>query len=145
FSALGSVLALVLLFSVLYELLDASSPWIRWVAAMGGALFLLVSESFWRFAEVAEVYSLQNYWLLLLLSVLLKARRSMPGVQRSFYWLFAFLYGLSAGVHASMAFFVPAFLGFMALTTPRMFKGKSLAFLAFFFLLGFATYLYLPI
>ena len=72
---------------------------------MGGALFLLVSESFWRFAEVAEVYSLQNYLLLLLLSLLLKARSSMPCVQRSFYWLFAFLYGLSAGVHASHGFF----------------------------------------
>ena len=44
-----------------------------------------------------------------------------------------------------MALFVPALLGFIGLTAPRMLKGKALAFLAFFFLLGFATYLYLPI
>ena len=44
-----------------------------------------------------------------------------------------------------MALFVPALLGFIGLTAPRMFKGRALAFLAFFFLLGFATYLYLPI
>ena len=60
FSALVSVLSIILLFSILYELLSTFSPWIRWNAALGGALFLLISESFWRFAEVAEVYSLQN-------------------------------------------------------------------------------------
>src|SRR5215470_5323484 len=145
FSTFVGALSIALLFSLLYELLEASSAWIRWSAAVSGALFLLVSESFWRFTEVAEVYILQNYFLVLLLVVLLKASRSTSSVQRRFYWLFAFLYGLSAGVHATMAFFVPAFLVFIVLTAPRMLRGKALAFLAFFFLLGFATYLYLPI
>lgn len=44
-----------------------------------------------------------------------------------------------------MALCVPAFLGFLGLTAPRTYRGKGLAFLAFFFLLGFAVYLYLPI
>src|SRR5215510_3525540 len=145
FSTFVGALSIALFFSLLYEFLEASSAWIRWSAAAGGALFLLVSESFWRFTEVAEVYILQNYFLVLLLAALLKASRSTSSVQRRFYWLFAFLYGLSAGVHAAMAFFVPAFLGFIGLTTPRMFRGKALAFFAFFFLLGFATYLYLPV
>src|SRR5215470_2181329 len=101
FSALIGACAIALLFSLLYDLLGTSSAWIRGTAAAGGALFLLVSESFWRFAEVAEVYMLQNYFLILLLAVLLKASRStLSGQQRS-YWLFAFLYGLSAGVHAT--------------------------------------------
>jgi Tfp pilus assembly protein PilF len=145
FSALVGACSIALLFSLLYELLSTSSAWIRGTAAAGGALFLLVSESFWRFAEVAEVYMLQNYFLVLLLALLLKARMHTPSGQRYSYWLFAFLYGLSAGVHATMALFVPALLGFIGLTAPRMLKGKALAFLAFFFLLGFATYLYLPI
>jgi Tfp pilus assembly protein PilF len=145
FSTFLGALSIALFFTLLYELLENSSAQIRWSVAAAGALFLLVSESFWRFTEVAEVYILQNYFLVLLLVVLLKASRSTSSVQRRFYWLFAFLYGLSAGVHAAMAFFVPAFLGFIVLAAPRILRGKALAFLAFFFLLGFATYLYLPI
>jgi Tfp pilus assembly protein PilF len=145
FSALVSALTVTLIFVLLHELLAGSSVETRWLAALGGALFLGASESFWRFAEVAEVYILQNCFLVILLTLMLKGRASAPPLQRRYYWGFALLYGLSAGVHATMAFFVPAFLGFIGLTTPRMFRPRELAFLAFFFVLGFATYLYLPI
>lgn len=145
FSAFVGACAIALLFAVLYELLDSASVGIRVTAAAGGALFLLVSESFWRFAEVAEVYTLQNAFLLLLLTLLLKVRTSAPSEQQCCYWLCAFLYGLSAGVHVTMLLFVPAFLGFIGLTAPRLWRGKALAFCVFFFLLGVATYLYLPL
>lgn len=145
FSALCGGFAVSLLFSVLYDLLAESPPRLRLCAALSGALFLCVSESFWRFAEVAEVYTLQDCLLVGLLALLLKARTAAIGDQSRYLWLFAFFYGLSAGVHATMAFFAPAFLVLIALTEPRMLWGKRLAFLAFFFLLGFAVYLYLPI
>ncbi len=145
FSALAGALSVALLFALLDRLLATALPWVRSSAALSGALFLLVSESFWRFAEVAEVYTLQNCSIVLLLILLLKARTCAQPVQMRYYWLFAFLYGLSAGVHATMAFCVPAFLGFIGLTAPRTLRSKGLAFLAFFFLLGFAVYLYLPI
>ena len=120
----------------------------RFWTALSGALFLLVSESLWRFSEVAEVYALQDCLLVGLLTLLVRARQARTGAQPphpALYWLCAFLYGLSAGVHATMAFFLPAFLVFLGLTAPRMLRGKGLAFLVFFFLLGFSTYLYLPI
>src|SRR5438045_438191 len=60
FSALCAVLLVSLVFSLLYELLTDTPPWTRRCAAWGGALFLCLSESFWRFAEVAEVYALQD-------------------------------------------------------------------------------------
>ncbi|MGE3540962.1 MAG: DUF2723 domain-containing protein [Candidatus Tectimicrobiota bacterium] len=146
FSVLTGIGCIVLLFHLLYELLGVTSrPWIRWLAALGGALFLLVSVSFWRFAEVAEVYVLQNCFLLLLIFVLTRARAQRETLQPRYYWLFAFLYGLSAGVHATMAFFLPAFFVFLGLTARRMFRPREMAFLAFFFLLGFAAYLYLPL
>ncbi len=81
----------------------------------------------------------------MLLTILFKARSIPWPIRTKFYWIFAFLYGLSAGIHAAMALFVPAFLGFIGLTEPRAFRIKNLAYLAFFFLLGFAIYLYLPI
>jgi tetratricopeptide (TPR) repeat protein len=145
FSALFGALTVSLLFSLLYDVFNNIPQPLRFGASMSGALSLLVSESFWRFAEVAEVYTLQDFFIVLLITLLLKARNCRQSTQVGFYWLFAFMYGLSAGVHATMAFFVPAFLTFIGLTKPRMFGIKGLAFLAFFFLLGFAVYLYLPI
>src|SRR5215475_8096180 len=148
FSALCGGLTVSMLFSLLYVLLTESPPWARLCAALSGALLLLVSESFWRFAEVAEVYTLQDGLLVVLLTLLVKVRQARTCAQPSHiapYWLCAFLYGLSAGVHATMAFFLPAFLVFLGLTAPRMLRGKALAFLVFFFLLGFSTYLYLPV
>lgn len=148
FSALLGALSIALLFALLYELLAGSPPWARIGAALSGALFLLLSESFWRFSEVAEVYTLQNCLLVILMILLLKARQARTLLYASasrFYWLFAFLYGLSAGVHVTMALFAPAFLLFIGLTEPSQFRLKELAFLTFFFVLGFAVFLYLPL
>jgi tetratricopeptide (TPR) repeat protein len=146
-SALFGALTVSLLFFFLYEMLAGTALWTRLCAAWSGALFLCVSASFWRFAEVAEVYALQDCLIIILLTVLLKARIAQivtPSVARKWYWLFAFLYGLSTGVHATMAFFAPAFLVFIGLIEPHMFRGKALAFAMFFFVMGLTVYLYLP-
>jgi tetratricopeptide (TPR) repeat protein len=148
FSALLGALSIALLFALLCDLLVEAPPWPRVSAASGGALFLLLSESFWRFSEVAEVYTLQNCLLIILMMLLLKARQARTLLHTSpsrFYWLFAFVYGLSAGVHATMALFAPAFLLFVWLTEPYQFRPKALAFLTFFFVLGLAVFLYLPL
>ncbi len=148
-SALASVLSLVVMCRLLWRLLEGSgvpsSVPIRSLATASGVLLLLVSESFWRLSEVAEVYSLQTWCFVLLLLLLVTARHATPLMQQRYCWSFAFLYGLSAGVHATMAVFLPAFLGFWVLAMPRLFRSRALAFLGFFFLVGFATYLYLPL
>jgi tetratricopeptide (TPR) repeat protein len=148
FSALLGALSIALLFALLCDLLGEAPSWSRVGASLSGALFLLLSESFWRFSEVAEVYTLQNCLLVILMMLLLKARQTRVLLHTStsrFYWFFAFLYGLSAGVHATMALFAPAFLLFIGLTAPYQFRPKELAFLTFFFVLGFAVFLYLPL
>src|SRR5215813_3898218 len=83
FSALCGALTISLLFSLLYELLTESPPLVRLCAALSGALWLLVSESLWRFSEVAEVYTLQDCLLVVLLTLLVKARQVGPGTQTS--------------------------------------------------------------
>jgi tetratricopeptide (TPR) repeat protein len=145
FSALVAAGTVSLLYALLYDLLFTSTRWIRWSAALSGSLFLLFCLSFWRFAETAEVYTLQNFFLILLLRLLLKGATSSHLTQAHYFWLFAFCYGLSAGVHATMALFMPGFLSFIILAAPQMFCGRRFAFLAFFFLLGFSVYLYLPL
>ena len=145
FSAAAAAVAVALLFLMVMDLFPAASPAVRWGASLSSALFLMTSESFWSQAEIAEVYTLQNCVLLGLLLLLLKAR-SVPLIeQHRYYWLFAFVYGLSAGVHATMALFAPALLCFLGLSSPRMLHPKTMAFLAFFFLCGFAVYLSLPL
>ncbi|MDH3600594.1 MAG: DUF2723 domain-containing protein [Candidatus Tectomicrobia bacterium] len=145
FSALIAAGAVSLLFALLCDLLSTSTRWIQWSAALSGSLFLLLCQSFWRFAEIAEVYTLQNFFLILLLRLLLKGYTESHVTQARYFWLFAFCYGLSAGVHATMALFVPGFLGFTLLVAPQMFCGRRFVFLTFFFLLGFSVYLYLPL
>ena len=148
FSALMGAMTVSILFILLYDLLCDTSLPIRLCGALSGSIFLLVSESFWRFSEVAEVYTLQNFLIIVLMTLLIKARHyrlTSPVLSLKLYWIFAFLYGLSAGVHVAMALFAPAFLLTILLAEPRMFQGKAFAFLTFFFLFGFAVYLYLPL
>jgi tetratricopeptide (TPR) repeat protein len=145
FSAVAAAAAVALLFLIVMDLFPDASPAVRWGASLSSAVFLMTSESFWSQAEIAEVYTLQNCALLGLLILLLKARSAPLIDQHRYYWLFAFVYGLSAGVHATMALFAPALLCFLGLSNPRVWHPKNMAFLAFFFLCGFAVYLYLPL
>lgn len=73
-SALAAALTVTLVLVLLSRLLCTSTAWVRNAAAGSGALFLLVSESLWRLAEVAEVYTLQNCFIVLLLLVLVHVR-----------------------------------------------------------------------
>ena len=139
FSALLGALSIALLFALLCELLGEAPPWTRVGAALSGALFLLLSESFWRFSEVAEVYTLQNCLLVILMMLLLKARQARTLLHTStsrFYWLFAFLYGLSTGVHATMALFAPAFLLFIWLTRTVSIQAQGVGISGIFLCMG---------
>ena len=123
------------------------------------SLLLTIMPSFWLKAIVAEVYTMNAFFLVLILYMLLKWS---SGNDRRYVLLAAFLYGLSTGVHAGVIFFLPGLLIFFLLVhfnpqcrkyrTPKknkefidrsLFKSFTLVFL--FFLLGFSIYLYLPI
>lgn len=145
FSALAAASAIVLLYMLLYDALVFSLRWVRQISALSGGVALLFSESFWIMAEIAEVYTLQNVFLLIMLSLLIHGRAQSHPLRIRYYLLFSFLYGLSAGVHATVVLCAPAFLGFIALTEREFFHSKALGFLLFFFLLGFSVFLYLPI
>src|SRR2546430_2846436 len=61
FSALLGAFSIAWLFSLLYDSLEASSLWTRWLAAAGGGVFFFGFESFLRFSDVSRVYILQKY------------------------------------------------------------------------------------
>ena len=147
-SALFGALTVSPLCFLLYEILAGTSLWIRLCAAWSGALFLCVSESFWRFAEVAEVYALHDCLIIILFTVLLKARIAQTLAP-------------SVLTEVVLAFCVPVWPeywcachhGFLCPGLSRLHLAHRVAHVpgqgagvwyGFFFGLGLAVYLYLP-
>lgn len=101
-----------------------------------------VSPGFWLQSNVAEVYTLQCFFFASVLYLIFRWH-----LFQDIRWLLlgAFLYGVSAGVHASMAFFLPGIAVFLLLVQPRIIFSRTIFLLGFFFILGLSVYLYLPL
>lgn len=122
------------------------------------SLLLTIMPAFWLKAIVAEVYTMNAFFLLVVLYLLFQWF-----IKNDFRYvlLAAFLYGISSGVHAGVVLFLPGIFIFLLLQLNRKCREhcaieknkksinksplKSFTFLCFFFLLGFSIYLYLPI
>jgi hypothetical protein len=117
------------------------------VTAVTAALAFAFSPIFWSQAVIAEVYTLNAFFvglMIYLLSHCAKARTFSSGP--CLFYLLAFFYGLSLGNHLSMLFLLPAGL-LLALRGEfrRFLKPKTLATASALFLLGLSVYLYLPL
>jgi hypothetical protein len=117
------------------------------VTAVTAALAFAFSPIFWSQAVIAEVYTLNAFFvglMIYLLSHCAKARTFSSGPCLSY--LLAFFYGLSLGNHLSMLFLLLAGL-LLALRGEfrRFLKPKTLATASALFLLGLSVYLYLPL
>ncbi|MFH1549696.1 MAG: DUF2723 domain-containing protein [Planctomycetota bacterium] len=115
-SAFFAVLAVVVLQRILANLLKSE------LIAFAGALLLAVLPLFWTFAVVAGVYSLNAFFICLIVYFLFKwadgnARKSGAGKMKFFYAACA-VYALSFGNHVTMITMLPAFVLF-ALATDR--------------------------
>jgi tetratricopeptide (TPR) repeat protein len=106
------------------------------------ALAFAFSYSLWESSVAAEVYAGMGAAAGGILIFTLKWKNT--GDRR---YLFAgtFLYGLSAGIHATVAFFLPALLLFVFLNFRGRLKVSDFVLSIFFFILGFSSYMYLPI
>jgi len=106
------------------------------------ALSFALSPAFWMVSSFAEVYTMNAFFVVLLLWF--SVRFIHEGDSR---YLFAgsFAYGLMAGVHATCVFFLPAVFFLFFSFSPREKYVDNFLLIFFFFLLGFSTYLFLPI
>ena len=111
------------------------------LAAAGTALLFGLSGTLWSNTAEIEVYTFH----LLLLSIIAwcALRWSTGGADA---WLYAggLVYGLSAGNHATMAFYLPGLL-FFVLARPRGRSLRRIGILILLFLIGFSVYIYLPV
>jgi hypothetical protein len=117
------------------------------VASVTAALAFAFSPVFWSQAVIAEVYTLNAFFVALtiyLLSYCAKTRTYSSGP--CLFYSLAFFYGLSLGNHLSMLLLLPVGL-FLVLRGEyrRFLKYKTLITAYAFFLLGLSVYLYLPL
>ena len=103
--------------------------------------FLAFCIPFWSNTMLAEVYTLHSLFTILIILFLLlwKEREDVR-----FLYTAALVYGLSAGNHGTVAFYLPAILVLFFFWC-RHDRWKHLSLCALFFLWGFSIYMYLPI
>ena len=145
FSAISSSLCIALIFILIYHIIGSLNLIERIIASLVGSLSIICSQAFDNFSLIAEVYAFQNFLLLILLVILIKSHSSILQTRLRFQYCFAFLYGISLGIHASMAVFIPAFLVYNLVIDQRVLRSKQISFILFFSLLGFFVYIFLPL
>ncbi|MCL5036217.1 MAG: DUF2723 domain-containing protein [Chloroflexi bacterium] len=128
-------------------------------ASVGGALGLAFSRFFWHYAEVAEVFPLNNLFVALLtyLAVMIKDSVTESGTgrksglkasphTRKMFWLFCLFFGMSLTNHQTIILLFPAFLFFLWFSAPVIFKEwKTFGTGVLIFILGLLPYIYAPI
>ena len=137
----GASILFIMLLTIkeLFEILYKRPPTLLYVLGMSlCALLFGISLAFWKFSITAEVYVLQDLFLVIVLYSALKFYRI--GDVRLFF-AGAFLFGLSLGAHMINGLFLPPLL---LLYLSRRNSWKHLGEASFFFVLGFSVYLYLP-
>ena len=112
----------------------------KW-AASATVLVLGLTPLFWSRSTEIEVYTLNAFFIGLIFYSAIQWTET-----RNDAWLYcgAFIYGLASGNHAAIGFFLPGLaLYFFLHSGPGIWR--RFCFVLFFFLAGFAVYLYLPI
>ncbi len=113
----------------------------RVIAGIFPVLLLAFSEPFWYHALIAEVYTLHSFFTCLIIYLLLQWKLK---ADLRFLFSAAFTYGLSAGNHATVVFYLPAILLLFFFWEQKE-RFKNLLITSLIFIIGFSVYLYLPI
>lgn len=103
-----------------------------------GALAFSLSHSFWLHAVVSEVYTLNAFFLLAVIYLLLKWKEKRRN--NLLYWG-AFVYGLALSNHLVIGFFGVAILYFLATYDYKIFTDRRFFIILACFLLGLSVYL----
>jgi tetratricopeptide (TPR) repeat protein len=151
FSIICGVLTGFLLFKTLKLLLARYFPTERrrifsldLIAILSTSLFCF-SFAFWRWSICAEVYSLQELFIVLMIYLSIIYYFNENGRDYRIVFLVAFLFSLSLGAHMTNGLYLPALGLFFVLVNKKICSLKWTSLMSFFILLGFSVYLYLPL
>ncbi|MAF13476.1 MAG: hypothetical protein CMI53_01110 [Parcubacteria group bacterium] len=113
------------------------------IIAFSFSLMFAFSPVFWSQSLIAEVYTLNTFFVALLILILLIWQENKKN--KYLLW-FAFLFGLSLTNHTMSVLLAPAFGLYILLSDKSFNTNWKLIFKMFFlFLLGLTVYLYLPL
>ncbi len=124
------------------------------IIALSSTLVFSFSNALWENSNATEVYTLQNFFTLLFVLILLKTHlllkyETHPNKQIfALFFTLAFLFGLGLGAHAILILYLPCLFFLVYFIWIKRFSLnmiKTYSLLFFFFLLGFSIYLYLPV
>ncbi len=129
---------------------DAQPPphWFDHLGGVMGAILLALGPIFWQQATIAEVYTLNAFFVALLLLLMVYQSHpqptplpnSWPGV-----YGIAFMAGLSLTHHRTMVLLLPAITVYLLLSYGKqLFSPKLIGMSVLLFLLPLLLYLYLP-
>ena len=136
-SAFFSALTISFLYLILNEITRK-----RFIS-LAVSLILPFSPTYWSQSIDAEVYTLNIFFVALLIYLLTLWSESKS--IKLLYWI-SFIYGLSLTNHQMMILLFPAFAVFIYLNDKKIVKRfKTIFFMLLLFLLGLSVYLYLPI
>lgn len=132
-SAFFAALAVVFVFLSVRKITGSNLP------ALAGAVALTVSHSFWFYAVITEVYTLNAFFLAFLIWLMLLWREKPENV--SLLYLGAFIFGLSITNHMLIGLFGIAILFTIATHQPKIFQDwKKIGLILLLFGLGSSLY-----
>jgi len=146
-SAFFGAVLISLIFHLIKECLKLifPSPTYKHWRALSGALAasLYAVSAIWENSIVAEVYALQNCFIVLIALLLVQGIKQTE--KKPCLYLAAFLFGLSSGAHIIMILYIPALLLFLWLFYRNSIRLSHLGIIIMFVILGASIYLYLPV
>lgn len=131
-SSIPGILTLI----ILYDLIVYLSQ--RYFIAFLTSLLLAFTYPFWLYSEVVEVFSLNNFFLVLLLSLsihYLKEKKS------KYIFLIFFVLGLSLSHHHIILFLLPSVI-FLIWQNKQLISLRHIGLIFIIFLIGLIFYLY---
>lgn len=137
-SAISAAVGILFFYLIIFKLTK------NIVVALISSFILAFSYLYWFYAEIAEVFALNNFFVFTLfyLAILFRQKKDLRTL-----FIFSFVLGLSLTNHHTILFIFPSLL---ILIIPGLFKifkknPKKVFFSFFFMILGFSVYLYVPI
>lgn len=142
-SAFFASLAVMLLYFVAFKITKSR------LAALFSSLTLGFSYTLWTQATIAEVYTLNAFFLVALILILLKWAETM---KQRYLYAFSFILGLGLTNHLTLILAFPAFIFFIIwnikkchINHKNLVSIRAILLMLAFFVIGLAIYIYLPL
>ncbi|MCX6646118.1 MAG: DUF2723 domain-containing protein [bacterium] len=149
FSAVMGAFTIWVVYLIILRL--TRTPWI----ALAGSILATFGRTFWSQTGIAEVYTLNAFFAMLLILLAIVQGEARPGSRERVKWLKwgSAIWGLSLANHHEMAFFFPVWLTMVGMAMipapgskrPILPPIRILIEGIIYFIIGLTPYLYLPI